>query len=150
AEQEKYVGTGDFAEEVTVNKGETVQYQIAVTNTGSGSMNDVIVGDNLPPYVSYINNTTTMKDSNFPNGDGAPIKSNNITKGGIDELGEFPAGSQAKFRFFAKVANAFGEGCGMLTLNNVGIAGSEQAGNSVNDTAIVKVDSGKPCKGPQY
>jgi uncharacterized repeat protein (TIGR01451 family) len=146
----KYVGTGDFVENLAVSKGDVVQYQIAVVNNGPGTMNDVVVGDNLPPYVSYMDNTTTMKDSNNPTGDGAPLTSNNITKGGIDQLGEFPANSGAKFRFMAKVADSFSEGCGTLTLKNVGIAKSEQAGSTVSDTAVVTVDSGKTCTTPTY
>src|SRR5690606_23803562 len=37
AQAKKYVATDAFSEEVSVKKGDVVQYQIAVTNTGSGS-----------------------------------------------------------------------------------------------------------------
>ena len=133
-------GTTEWKEEVTVNKGDTVEYQLRVANNGQTQLDNIVVGDNLPPYMTYVPGSTKLKNSNFPNGTTA---SDNITTGGI-EIGSAAPGGVSYILFQAKVASTFSEGCGVLTLTNVGIAKSNQTGN-VQDTAIVKVDSGKVC-----
>ncbi len=137
----RVAGTKDWKEEVTAKKGETVEYQIRVENTGKSNVDHVVIGDNLPPYMTYVANSTKLKNSNFPNG--TNVTSNNVTSGGI-EVGSAAPGGVHYVLFQAKVADSFDKGCGVLTLTNVGIAKSDQTG-PIEDTAIVKVDSGKVC-----
>lgn len=137
-------GEKNWNESMTVKKGDTVEYQIRVQNTGSTNLDNVLVGDNLPPYVSYVQDSTKLMNSNFPNGTNVP--SNNITTGGLD-IGTAGPGGVSYILFQAKVADEFAEGCGILTLKNVAVAGSNQTGN-VEDHATIKVDSEKPCDKP--
>ncbi len=132
-------GTTTWNETVAVNAGDIVQYRIKYTNTSGAEQKDVVVKDQLPTGVSYVNGTTKLYNNLFPNG---KEMSDNITGAGIN-IGAHSGGATSFVVFDAKVANNSDlTECGTNTLKNIAkvTSGSE----TKSDDAVVTVT--KKCE----
>ena len=116
---EKASETGKWATTNTANPGDVLKYMITYTNTGNNTANNVIVRDNLPPYLTYVPNTTYVFNGSNPSG--ALDKSNAVTTDGII-IGNYAPGITAYVTLEAKVADESALPCGVTRLTNVGIA----------------------------
>ena len=124
-----------------VEVGDIVEYKITVENTGDSNIDDLIVGDNLPPYLSYVEGSDlVINQLNFPNGNQL---GDQVTTGGVILKDTYSPGSFAIVLLKARV-NEITDNCGVLTLTNVGLARTAATEN-VEATADIIVDSGKSC-----
>lgn len=136
-------GADKWVDEATdIKPGDILEYRLKVTNSGSSKISDLTVGDNLPPYVTYIKDSANYYTTNYPQG---RTVGNNLTTGGSILSGTYAPGAVAYVVFKAQVAEEIPERCGTVTLVNVGVAGSESAA-TVQDKATAKVDTGKECR----
>jgi uncharacterized repeat protein (TIGR01451 family)/LPXTG-motif cell wall-anchored protein len=129
-------GKNDFKESVSVAPGAEVEYKIQYKNTGSTRQDDVVIRDELPAGVTYVDNSTKLSTS-ISNGYQA-VPENTITARGVNIGSYQPNGSNAFVKFTAKVAdNDKLATCGKNTLTNKAIA--ETSNGSKSDTADVTV-----------
>ena len=110
-------GSGaDYTVTDSANPGDTLDYVLKVKNDGNTTLHGVVVGDNMPPYLSYVPGSTLMVDSNTSSS-GMKMP-DGITTGGItvDDLG---VGGGELIYFQLKLADSIP--CGNHGLENVGI-----------------------------
>lgn len=112
-------GDTEWQKNVTVNPGDKVDYQIGYANTGETQQNDVIAKDTLPTGVTYQPSTTTLKNANYPNGNGQSFE-DGVTTNGLN-IGNYTPASNAFVRFTAQVAEEKDlPQCGNNVLRNTG------------------------------
>lgn len=111
--------TDDWQTSITAQPGEKLEYMIRFKNEGNTTLEDVMVGDNLPKYHTYIEDTTMLANSNHPSG--VEVNNDNITRGGIN-VGNYQPGAVGLVWFTIELdaINAY-EKCGEYDLRNVGI-----------------------------
>ncbi len=133
-------GQNQYAEQVTVNGNDEVDYKIEYKNTGTTQQNDVVIKDQLPTGISYEKGTTQIATSST-NG-WKPITDDAVVAGGIN-LGNFIPGGNAYVKFRAKVTDSSQlANCGVNTLINTATAETNNGNKS--DTASVVVS--KACQ----
>ena len=127
-------GTTGWKETDAVNPGDSVDYLITYTNTGTMTQEDVAIYDILPAGVTYVTGSTYVANNKNPNG----VKSaDGITGDGIN-IGDYAAGEIAYIKFSAIVpANDKLADCGNNILVNTGKAVT--ANGYKTDTANVTV-----------
>lgn len=136
-------GTTAWQENITAQPGQKVDYQIAYTNNGTTEQSNVMARDELPAEIKYTSNTTTLRNSSNPNGNGLAITSNNLVSSGIN-IGNYVPGGNAYVRFSAVLPSSDKLAvCGPNPLVNTGIITTQNGVKS--DTATVTVV--KPCAG---
>lgn len=152
----KYVSKHDGDQNVSNNKwelkntavpGDKLDYMIRFENKGNTTLKNVIVGDNLPDYLSYVPGTTRIYTTNHPSGIAA--ESDNVYKGGIN-VGNYAPGSTGYVVFTAVVdsKNKFAT-CGVYTLKNVGVVRPEGMNEFYNTAwTDVRVEC-KPGEAPK-
>lgn len=131
--QVRLLGEKDWKVENTAKPGDTLEYLITFKNEGNTQLKNVVVGDNMPAYVSYVKGTTQLKNGANPNG--VKITSDNITTGGID-VGNYNPGAVGYVWFAAKIDSNLQPGD--YTLKNVGIVRPEGM-NDFYNVAITKL-----------
>ncbi len=127
--------------ENTAKPGDKLDYMIRFENKGNTKLNDVMVGDNLPGYMSYVNGSTKLYNTTHPNG--LAITNDNITKGGIN-VGAYMPGSTGYVIITTQVnqSKQFAK-CGNYVLTNVGVvrpAGMKDIYNTAKTTVNI------PCQ----
>lgn len=135
-------GENKYSNEVTTTAGSEVEYKIQYKNTGTTQQNNVVIKDQLPEGVSYVNGSTQIANSKT-GGQWSNSESNEVTKGGLN-LGNYSPNGNVYVKFKAKIANADKLECGINTLVNKAIA--ETNNGTKHDTATVKVK--KECEEP--
>jgi len=126
-----------FKENVSVNPGNKVDYQIYFKNTGGTQLKDVVIKDALPTGAKYVAGSTYLHTS-----DGTKQVADGIIAGGIVIGGYMPDGD-AYIKFTAEIAsNDNLPACGQNTLTNT--ATVVTANGNKQDTATVTVT--KTCK----
>lgn len=136
--QVRIAGQTEYSDSVNAQPGDTLEYRIQYKNTGSISHKNVVIKDELPAHVSYIAGSTTLKNSNNPNGKSVD---DGVTTTGIN-IGDYAPGSNAYVKFSAKVAAVSELACGTNTLTNT--ASAQVGQGTKEDTATAKVD--KTCQ----
>ena len=116
--------TGGWIESVTVDPKDSVDYLITYQNTGTLDQNDIVISDQLPAGVSYVEGSTRVANNTNPTG--IPV-GDNITKGGIN-IGNYAPNDMAYIKFTARVASND-------ELANCGV-------NNIRNNAIVYTDNG--------
>ena len=146
----KYVSAHDGDKNVQNNNwvlannakpSDKLDYMIRFENKGNTELKDVMVGDNLPGYMSYVPGSTMLYNTTHPNG--LAITNDNITKGGIN-VGAYAPGSTGYVIITTQInkSNQFAK-CGDYVLNNVGVV--RPAGmNEIYNTAKTTVNI--PCQ----
>lgn len=135
-------GEQTWAETVSTNPGDKVQYRVKYTNKGTAQQDNVTVKDVLPKGMSYVNGSTKLYLGTDPS-NARPV-SDNITKTGVN-IGSYAPGGMAMVIFEATVdANDALPVCGANTLRNIATV---SVGNlSKEDDATVTV--AKTCVTP--
>jgi uncharacterized repeat protein (TIGR01451 family) len=134
----------DWATSTTAKPGDKLEYLIRFKNEGNTQLEDVMVGDNLPKYNSYVTGSTMLSNSNHP--DGISANNDNITKGGID-VGNYTPGAVGYVWFTAQLDNKTAyEKCGQYEVVNVGVVRAKGM-NEFYNTASVKINV--ECETPE-
>lgn len=135
--QVRVAGQTEYKDSVTAKPGDTLEYRIEYKNTGALKHSNVVIKDTLPAHVSYIPGSTTLKNSNNPNGKSI---ADGVTTTGVN-IGDYLGGANAFVKFNAKVANVNELECGTNKLTN---KATVQVGNGTKqDTADTIVN--KEC-----
>lgn len=135
-------GANQYAEQVSAQPGDEVEYKIQYKDTGTTQQNNVLIKDQLPAGVTYENGTTQIATS-ATNGQWTATN-DGVTNGGIN-IGSYTSGGNAYLKFKAKIANNDQlVQCGLNTLVNTATA--DTANGSKSDTATVTVT--KTCETP--
>jgi uncharacterized repeat protein (TIGR01451 family) len=139
----------DWKENLNVTPGQSVEWKVEFTNTGSTLLNDVIILDQVPAGLTVVPGSVKQFDGNYPNGYAHPDAAiqNNGRQVNVN-VGNVNPGINSVIMFQTKVDNN-AVSCGTGTLINSGYATPKGFG-SITDTASVTVNSGKPCVGPTY
>lgn len=129
-----------YKESVDVKPGDTVNYRIQVKNTGTSTLKNVNLKDQLPSGISLIPGTVS-----FINGshlDGAKLQDgDNIVKNGVN-VGNYNPGSNVFVAFQAKVTDKLAA-CGKNIMVNTAIA-TPEGQTPKQDTA--DVTASRECK----
>jgi uncharacterized repeat protein (TIGR01451 family) len=123
--------SGSFTNSTTANNGDTVEFQIIITNTGSATANNVRLTDNLPAGLNLISNGVLVNGSQVTNG--------NLYNGMY--LGSLNAGQSETITFQARVNSN-----GSSSIQNTATASSDNAG-SVQASAWVFVNGSNFVQG---
>jgi uncharacterized repeat protein (TIGR01451 family) len=103
----------------TANAGDKLDYMIRFENKGNTKLEDVMVGDNLPDYMKYVNGSTKLYAGSDTNG--LAISNDNVVNGGIN-VGAYAPGATGYVIFTVQLApNAQFAKCGNYVLTNVGV-----------------------------
>lgn len=125
----------------TANAGDKLDYMIRFENKGNTTLKNVIVGDNLPDYMTYVPGSTYVYNANHANGIAAG--SDNVYKGGIN-VGSYAPGTEGYVVFTVQLdQNKKFAKCGNYVLTNVGLVRPEGM-NEVYNTAKTTVNI--PCQ----
>ena len=132
-------GTTGWKTSVAANPGDTVDYLLGYTNSGSTEQDNVVLKDTLPNGESYINGTTIGTNTNYPKG---KTLTDDITANGVN-IGNYKAGANAYVQYSTKIAsNDSLANCGTNTLTNT--VKAETDNGTKQATANVTVN--KTCK----
>lgn len=136
-------GSGDkFTEVVNAKVGDEVEFQIEYKNLLGDSVKNVMIRDVLPKNMEYVQNSTYLYNSNYP--DGTNIKENTVATSGIN-IGNYKSNANAFVRFTAKVVDN-SLACGSNQLVNW--ASATVNSQLVKDDASVMVSfNGERCQG---
>lgn len=115
--------------------GDTLKYMITYQNVGNTEQKNVVIGDNLPPKMMLVPNTTYVYNTAYPNG--TLLKTDSITSGGVT-IGNYMPGATAYIVFEVKIPKASDLACGNTQFRNVGVVQPEGMGQYYN-TAITNV-----------
>jgi len=135
--QVKIEGASSWSTNITAKPGDTLAYLITFKNEGNVTLNNLIIRDNLPAGLEYVNGSTKITNTLYPNG---VQGTDDVTKGGI-VIGNYLPGANGYVRFNVKVPVG-GLDCKQVVYTNVGVVKANEIGEFYN-TAIVTVDY--PC-----
>lgn len=120
--QKQVAHLGDpWGERVNAEPGDRLAFMITFTNNGNTSLHDVLVGDNLPSYLTYVPGTTTLYNPNHPNGISQP---DDYVVSGRLNVGDYGVGSGGSVVFQVDVDEDVPAGC--HEVRNVGIVDSDE------------------------
>lgn len=105
-------GDTQWQQDVTVEYGDTVQYRIVVKNTGDTDLKNVLVKDNRPTGVDYVNGTLKVNDAS---------STQDLFKAGVT-IPEIKKGAQAEITFDAKVNKGQTDKCEVKKFRNIASA----------------------------
>jgi uncharacterized repeat protein (TIGR01451 family) len=131
----RLAGTKDWKDDVTVNKGDKVEYRLRYQNTGTVEQRDVVMKDVLPKGLTYVSGETDMINGNYPNGKRID---DSINGDGVNVGHYAPNGAGYIFLF----AKADGDPCTVLT----NTASVETRNGNLRDTATVRINGN--CEKP--
>ncbi len=119
---------------VDARPGDEIEFSLIVRSSGSNSVTNVKVWDNLPNRLTYINGSTTI--DGYSHGDG-------IVSGGI-YIGDFSSQQTKTVKFRAKIAEASMFNIGVTSLTNYAYANAVGVA-TIYDTATVEVKKDSGC-----
>ena len=125
----RLAGTKDWKDDITVNKGDKVEYRLLYKNTGTIEQKDVVMKDELPKGLTYVTGQTDLVNSNYADG---KRLDDSINAGGVD-IGHYGPGGAGYVYLFA---TADGDPCTVLT----NTAAVETRNGYLKDTATVRIN----------
>jgi len=131
SKQVRLQGTKDWKEEVNTKPGDTVEWLIAVDNTGDAVLNNIVARDVLPPNVQLVPSSVKWIDAS----QNAVQNDKPLFDGGIN-VGNYAGGSGFNMMFATKTLDNFKE-CQVRDRNQA-IVKSNETGEQ-NDTADVVI-----------
>jgi uncharacterized repeat protein (TIGR01451 family) len=138
-------GDSTWSKNITAKPGEKVDYLISYKNTGNATTkNGVVVSDRLPAGVSYIMNSTYLRNGLYNTGSGTLLTDNTVTTSGVN-IGNYTAGAAAYTSFTATLPSEQQLVCGANRLVNTGYVTADNTTKS--DTATVTVN--RDCPEPE-
>lgn len=108
-------GDTDWKQDVTVAYGDTVQYRIVVKNTGDTDLKNVVIKDNRPTGVDYVNGTLKVNSQ---------TSTQDLFGTGVT-IPEIKKGAQAEITFDAKVTKGQTDKCEVKKFRNIASAKPE-------------------------
>ena len=109
------LGDTDWKQDVTVEYGDTVQYRIVVRNTGDTDLKNVVIKDNRPTGVDFVNGTLKVNGQ---------TSSQDLFGSGVT-VPEIKKGEQAEITFDAKVNQGETQACEVKKFHNIASATPE-------------------------
>jgi len=142
-----------WRERANVKIGDTVQWLVRVTNIGSTNLDNIVVLDKLPLYMSVVPGSVKLIDDAHPASNPYVYPDSAIQQrdGRIwinVDTGDYAPNSGAYVMFDAVVNNDKAIQCDNTLLTNEAFA-TPQGFGTVNDIAQVVVETGKPCEQPK-
>ncbi len=137
SKQVRKVGETEWQKTVKAKPGDKIEYRIGYDNVGESTQNNVIAKDALPKGITYVSDSTYLKNASNPNGDGMKLASNDLTTKGVN-IGNYAPNSNAFVKFTAQIAEAKDLSCGSNKLTNKVNVSTENGAKE--NTADVEVD----------
>ncbi len=109
------LGDADWKQDVTVEYGDTVQYRIVVRNTGDTDLKNVVIKDNRPTGVDFVDGTLKVNGQ---------ASTQNLFGNGVT-IPEIKKGAQAEITFDAKVNKGQTDKCEVKKFRNIASATPE-------------------------
>lgn len=128
----------DYSDDVTVNPDGTVTFRITFRNTGETTLANVIVRDELPEGLTYVENSTTLSRD-----DDTSALDDGIVDG-VD-IGEYAPGASATVTFKVTAPHEEDLECGTTDYTNVAIVTPKDQQPKEDDA---DVDVPKECQPP--
>lgn len=119
-------GDTKWAQNVTVEYGDTVQYQILVKNTGNTELKNVVVKDNRPTGVDYVNGTLKVNGA---------TSTQDLFKAGVT-IPSIAKNGQAEITFDAKVNKGQTDKCEVKKFQNIASAKPEGLTEKTDDANV--------------
>lgn len=136
-------GENKYSEQVTAQPGGEVEYKIQYKNTGTVQQDNVIIKDQLPAGVTYVDGSTYIAKGST-GGQWSHVDDDGIVERGLN-IGSFAPNANAYLKFKAKVTDASKlEKCGLNTLINKATAETENGSKSDTANVVVKKDCEQP------
>jgi len=136
-------GGKTWSTNASAQPGDTIQYRVIYTDTGTTQQDNVTLSDQLPKGVSYVAGSSLL--ANSVTGGQYKAAPDGITTSGVN-IGSYAAnGGNAYFKFSAKIADDSTLACGANTLVNT--ARASTSSGYKESTATVTVN--KTCTPPQ-
>lgn len=126
--QVRVTGTETWQYSNTADPGDSLDYKIIFKNEGNTTLNNVIIRDNLPPLISYINGTTKVYTPSKPNGYNVP---DGVTGAGVN-VGNYAPGSFAILRFSATLPQSVGSNTDAV-FRNIAVVRADGLGEYYNE-----------------
>jgi uncharacterized repeat protein (TIGR01451 family) len=136
-------GTTTYSEEASVKAGDKVDFSLGFQNSGTTTLNNVVIGDRLPVGLTYVPGTTEW-NSTYTNKTWTKVTNDDWLKGGLN-VGAYAPNGTVFVRFTAQVDDASKLQCGLNQFVNHAFAQPEGQG-TIQDSANVKVT--KECATP--
>jgi uncharacterized repeat protein (TIGR01451 family)/LPXTG-motif cell wall-anchored protein len=114
--QVRKLGETEWKKSISAKPGDTIEYMIGYDNNGEVEHTNVNVRDILPSGITYVQNSTFLKNGSYPNGNN--VANNDITTRGVS-IGGYKPGANAFIKITAKIASEKDLKCGVNTLTNV-------------------------------
>jgi uncharacterized repeat protein (TIGR01451 family) len=105
-----------WSTEVSARLGDSVEYEVAISNAGNAPLCDILVMNNLPPNVSYLTGSTRLlhgdspRDHRLPDGIVDPLFPTGVGRPPNREvgvqIGDLVVGGVVKIRFSARLVGA--------------------------------------------
>lgn len=130
--------------------GDNLEYMIKFKNEGNTQLNNVMVGDNMPKYNSYVSGSTMLRNGANPNG--VAITNDNLTKGGVN-VGNYLPGAVGYVWFKVKLdpVTAYEKCGGNYDVRNVGIVQAQGMDRYYNTAQVlINVECKDQPKTPTY
>lgn len=139
SKQVAHIGDKSYSKSITANPGETVSYELGFNNTGSQTLNDVVLRDKLPSNVNMVSKSSVLTNGSHPSG--VNLQSDDLTSSNGVNIGDYAAKSNAYLQFKATMPTEDELQCGN---NNIVNTVEAWVGNQEEtDTATVTVN--KTC-----
>jgi uncharacterized repeat protein (TIGR01451 family) len=145
-------GADKWRESVNAKIGDTIEWRIEVRNTGSTTLNNINVIDELPPYMTAEAGTVKLINGTNPStnpyvyGAGAIQQQNGKTYVNVD-AGNYAPNSNGFVRFSSKIVSDPAISCDNQKLTNKAYATPKGYG-AVSSYAYVIVVNDNPCDKP--
>ena len=131
-DQVRIKGTTTWSSRVTAKEGDTVQYMVTYSNTGSTTQTNVILKDTVPNTVSYQSGTSMLKNGTYPTG--KAVSDNIVASSGIN-ISDYSPGGTAYVIFDATLPTTIP--CGSDYLTNVIKATSGSDSRSASSVIVI-------------
>ncbi|MGB3024160.1 MAG: hypothetical protein WBB39_05145 [Candidatus Saccharimonadales bacterium] len=128
------MGAKEWSNRVAANVGESVEYRLTYTNTGTTTQNNVVMKDILPKGLSYTTGSSKLYNTSNP---GGKAVGDSIDQGG-SIIGTYTANANAIYVFGASVTKDAVAVCGDNVITNT--ASVETSNGNLQDTAEVVVN----------
>lgn len=146
-------GADRWRESVNAKIGDTIEWRIEVRNIGSTTLNNIIVLDELPPYMTVEAGSVKLINANYPSTNpyvypaSAIQQKNGLYYVNVD-TGSYLPNSNGFVRFSSKIVNDPKISCDNQKLTNKAYATPKGYG-TVSSYAYVIVVNDKPCTEPE-
>ena len=145
-------GADKWRESVNAKRGDTIEWRIEVRNIGSTTLNNIVVLDELPPYMTVVPGTVKLINANYPSTNPYVYPNSAIQqKDGkwyvnVD-AGSYSPNSNGFVRFSTKIVDDKAISCGNQRLTNKAYATPSGYG-TVSSYAYVIVVNSTACTTP--